>query len=69
MKTNAGKTLQEAVNQYYIINEESKSAKTEIAPQFEYNAFIRKYFAENKGKTLKDAINRWKQLKKQPPPK
>ena len=31
--------------------------------QFEYNAYIRDFFADNKGKTLKDAIRCWKYKK------
>ena len=31
----------------------------EIKPQFEYNQYIRDFFADNKGASLKDAIRCW----------
>jgi dTDP-glucose pyrophosphorylase len=62
LKTNVGKTLQDAINQYFEIK--NNAEKTEVAPQFEYNAFVRNYFAENKGKTLTDAIVAWNEYKR-----
>ncbi|MGN1231999.1 MAG: hypothetical protein ACI4UJ_00950 [Candidatus Cryptobacteroides sp.] len=38
----------------------------EIKPQFEYNQYIRDFFADNKGATLKDAIRCWHWKKIQP---
>jgi hypothetical protein len=61
-KANVGKTLMEAVTEWKRIfkNKKEKKTKTEISPQFEYNIFIRDYFANNPKMTLKDAIISWK---------
>lgn len=37
--------------------------KTNIDKQFEYNAYIRDFFADNKGKSLAEAIKSWKYKK------
>lgn len=49
LKDNAGKTYGDAVNAYYRILEEKKTRKTEIGRQFEYNTYIRDFFADNRG--------------------
>lgn len=59
LKANAGKTYGEAVRAYYRILEEKKQRKTEIGRQFEYNTYIRDFFADNPGKSLHDAILCW----------
>ena len=51
---NAGKTFGEAVEAYHSIEHPK-----EIKPQFEYNQYIRDFFADNNGLTLKDAIRCW----------
>ncbi len=38
---------------------EKKTGKTTIGKQFEYNTYIRDFFADNPGKSLKDAIRCW----------
>lgn len=63
LKSNAGKTYKEAIAAYYQILEDKKSAKTTIDRQFEYNAYIRDFFADNQGRTLQDAIKCWKYKK------
>ena len=63
MKSNAGKTYKEAIAAYYDILEEKKRGKTKIDKQFEYNTYIRDFFADNQGKTLEDAIQCWKYKK------
>ena len=63
MKGNAGKTYKEAIAAYYDILEEKKRGKTKIDKQFEYNTYIRDFFADNQGKTLEDAIQCWKYKK------
>ncbi|WP_040197139.1 DUF6434 domain-containing protein [Candidatus Soleaferrea massiliensis] len=66
LKSNAGKTYREAIAAYHQILEDKKKGKTTIDKQFEYNTYIRDFFADNKGKSLKDAIKCWtykKQLK------
>lgn len=63
LKANAGKTYGDAVNAYYVISEEKKKGKSEIEKQFEYNKYIRDFFEDNKGKSLKEAIMCWKYKK------
>ena len=59
LKANAGKTYGDAIRAYYRILEEKKQTKTEIGGQFEYNTYIRDFFADNPGKSLHDAIVCW----------
>lgn len=63
LKNNTGKTYKEAIDAYYQILEEKKSGKTKIEKQFEYNTYIRDFFADNKGKSLEEAIKCWKYKK------
>lgn len=69
-KQNIGKTYQDVVQAWYEEERRKKdpSYKKVIAPQFEYNQFIRDFFADpaNKGKTQTDAINAWHTIKKLP---
>ena len=58
---NVGKTSREAVEAYRSIE-----PPKEIKPQFEYNQYVRDFFADNKGATLKDAIRCWHWKKNQP---
>ena len=59
LKANAGKTYGDAIRAYHRILEEKKKGKTEIDRQFEYNTYIRDFFADNPGKDLHDAIVCW----------
>lgn len=63
LKSNAGKTYKEAIAAYYQILEDKKKGKTQIDKQFEYNTYIRDFFADNPGKSLEDAIKCWKYKK------
>lgn len=63
LKTNTGKTYKEAIEAYYQILEDKKKGKTKIDRQFEYNTYIRDFFADNRGKSLEDAIKCWKYKK------
>ena len=63
LKNNTGKTYKEAIAAYYQILEDKKKGKTKIDNQFEYNTYIRDFFADNKGKSLEDAIKCWKYKK------
>lgn len=69
-KENVGKTYRDVVDVWYEEEERKKdpSYKKDIAPQFEYNRFMRDFFADpkNKGKNRKDAIAAWNQIKKLP---
>jgi hypothetical protein len=66
LKSNAGKTYDEAVNVYYQILEDKKKTKSTIDKQFEYNTYIRAFFEDNKGKSLDAAIKCWKYKKQLP---
>ena len=63
LKTNSGKTYQDSINAYYQILEDKKKNKTTIDKQFEYNTYIRDFFADNKDKSLDQAIKCWKYKK------
>lgn len=63
LKGNAGKTYEEAIDAYYRILEEKKLTGTTIDRQFEYNTYIRDFFADNTGMSLADAICCWKYKK------
>ena len=66
LKANTGKTYGDAIWAYYRILEEKKKTKTEIGGQFEYNTYIRDFFADNPGKNLHDAIVCWNYKKSLP---
>lgn len=66
LKANTGKTYGDAIRAYYRILEEKKLTKTEIGGQFEYNTYIRDFFADNPGKSLRDAIVCWNYKKSLP---
>lgn len=63
LKRNAGKTYKEAIVAYDQILEDKKKGKTKIDQQFEYNTYIRAFFADNRGRTLEEAIQCWKYKK------
>lgn len=70
MKSSAGKTLGDSVKKWKKIIEKKKEStyKTEIAPQFEYNTYIRDFLADNPQLSTKDAIESWK-IKREKPEK
>lgn len=63
LKKNSGKTYKDSIGAYYQILEDKKLNKTVIDKQFEYNTYIRDFFDDNKGASLKDAITCWKYKK------
>lgn len=63
LKNNGGKTYKEAIAAYYQILEDKKKRKTKIDRQFEYNTYIRDFFADNPGSSLGEAIECWKYKK------
>ncbi|WP_274307208.1 DUF6434 domain-containing protein [Solibacillus daqui] len=69
-KENIGKTYQDVINAWHKEQHRLKDPTytKKIAPQFEYNQFIRDYFADpaNKAKTRNDAIAAWNVIKSQP---
>lgn len=67
MKQATGKTLQDAIEEWKKINDlkKDKNYQTEIAPQFEYNRYMRAFLADNPDLTTKDAMKYWKLKKAQ----
>ena len=57
LKANPDKTYQDAINAYHEL--QNSNEKTKIDKQFQYNQYIRDFFEDNDGKTLKDAIKCW----------
>lgn len=55
LKNNSGKTYKDSIEAYYQIVEDKKKNKTTIDKQFEYNIYIRDFFADNKDKKLEYA--------------
>lgn len=66
LKSNTGKTYADAITAYYRILEEKKNSKAKIDKQFEYNTYIRDFFADNRDKSLDEAIKCWKYKKQLP---
>jgi len=69
-KENVGKTYRDVVKAWHEEDKRKKEPtyKKKIAPQLEYNQFIRDYYADpnNQGKSRKDAIEAWNTIKKLP---
>ena len=63
LKSSAGKTYADAVTAYREIMAEKKKGGGEIGRQFEYNTYIRDFFADNPGRSLDEAIRCWKYKK------
>lgn len=66
LKANTGKTYAEAVAAYHEILAQKKREKQPIDSQFEYNTYIRDFFAHNPGRPLREAIACWKWKKSRP---
>lgn len=66
LKNNPGKTYRDAIEAYQEIISQKKTKKTSIDKQFEYNTYIRDFFAANKGLPLAKAIACWKYKKSLP---
>jgi hypothetical protein len=62
MKAHQGKTLGNAIEKWIEISKlkKDKNYKTEIAPQFEYNTYMREFLNDNPHLSSKDAIKSWK---------
>ena len=63
LKSNTGKTYGEAIAAYDQILKDKKSGTKTIDKQFEYNTYIRDFFADNQGRSLEEAIRCWKYKK------
>ena len=66
LKANPGKTYEQAIEAYFKIQEERKQGGSEIDRQFEYNTYVRDFFQDNEGKTLRQAILCWNYKKSLP---
>lgn len=70
LKNNIGKTYQDVVDAWYEeeVRKKSPSYQKNVAPQFEYNRFIRDFFADPKNckKSRQDATKAWHDIKKLP---
>ena len=61
MKQNSGQTLAAAVQEWHKIKSDKKNkSRKAIAPQFEYNRYIRDFLEDNPDKTKEMAIRCWK---------
>lgn len=62
IKENVGKTLGDAIIEWNRIHEfkKGKDYVSEIAPQFEYNRYMRAFLADNPELSSKDAMKHWK---------
>lgn len=62
MKENIGKNLANAIEAWHILQAEKKykNYKSEIAPQFQYNQYMRDFLADNPKLKAKDAMHFWK---------
>jgi len=60
-KANTEMTLRDAMEKWKEIErlQKDRNHKTEIAPQFEYNTYIRDFMEDNPKRSIKDAINCW----------
>ena len=63
LRSNAEKSYGDAINEYHRIADERKRSKPPIGKQFEYNTYVRDFFADNKEKSLRDAITCWRYKK------
>jgi hypothetical protein len=61
MKTNCGGTLQDAINEWQKLDQQSKNKnfKSEIPAGNQYNQYIRDFFADNPGMSIKEARHFW----------
>lgn len=59
LKQHTGSTYRESIDAYYKIQTDKKNRPTTIDKQFEYNTYIRDFFADNKDKSLEQAIQCW----------
>lgn len=62
MKSNVGKTLSDAIEEWHQIKTVQKKTKKtkEIAPQFEYNRYLRDFLADNPGAGREMGMQLWK---------
>jgi hypothetical protein len=68
MKAHQGKTLGDAIEKWIEISKlkKEKTYKTEIAPQFEYNTYMRDFLKDNPHLSSRDAMKSWKVKRDKP---
>jgi hypothetical protein len=61
MKTNCGKTLQDAINEWQRLNHQAKDKnfKSDIPAGNQYNQYLRDFFADTPGMSIKEARHFW----------
>jgi hypothetical protein len=61
MKNNIGKTLNDASIEWKRLHllKKDKNHKSDIAPQFQYNRYIRDFLMDNPHLSTKDATRHW----------
>ncbi len=62
IKDNVGKNLGDAIAEWHRLNQRAKgnSENTEIAPQFEYNRYLRDFLKDNPSLSRIEGIKLWK---------
>ena len=60
------KTYGDAIAAYYQLLDKKRKGSSAIDKQFEYNTYIRDFFADNKGLSLQNAIACWNKKKSLP---
>ena len=63
LKSHAGKTYRDSIRAYDQILKDKKKNPAPIGRQFEYNTYIRDFFADNPDKNLAQAIKCWQYKK------
>ena len=67
MKSNAGSTYREAVEEWHRIDQAKRSGeKFEIGDQFEYNQYMRDFFSSNPEQSRQAAILCWREKRSRP---
>mgnify|MGYP002522486234 FL=1 len=59
LKTNAGKTYKDSIDEYHKITKNKSKQPKNIDKQFEYNTYIRDFFKDNKDKSFQQAVCCW----------
>ncbi|MBU3675656.1 MAG: hypothetical protein FGM54_00510 [Chitinophagaceae bacterium] len=68
MRTHVGQTLGDAIKAWEetVRNKKAQRGKNTIAPQFEYNRYMRDFMADNPGMSRANAIHCWKMKRDTP---
>ena len=58
-----GLTYGDFVEGWYVFERQKKEKGEQIAPQFEYNQFVRDFYVEHKNASIKEVISAWNVIK------